>query len=78
MIKEFADNLWVAEDEKFTVGGLQIGSRMTIIRLNDGNLFVHSRIALSKTIKGSIDSIGKLKFIIAPIYYASPIFETIL
>ena len=39
---------------------------MTIIRLEDGNLFVHSPIALSKTIKGSIDVIGKPKFIIAP------------
>ena len=66
MIKAFADNLWVVEDEKFSVGGLQVGSRMTIIRLNDGNLFIHSPIALSKTIKDSIDSIGKTRFIIAP------------
>ncbi|MCI0455135.1 MAG: DUF4336 domain-containing protein [Candidatus Dadabacteria bacterium] len=66
MIEEFAQNLWVAEDEKFSVGGLQIGSRMTIIRLNDGDLFVHSPIALLKIIKDSIDSIGKPKFIIAP------------
>jgi hypothetical protein len=66
MIKEFADNLWVAEDEKFSVGGLQIGTRMTIIRLKDGDLFVHSPIALSKTIKDSIDLICKPKFIIAP------------
>ena len=66
MVKEFAENLWVVEDEKFSVGGLQIGSRMAIIRLNDGNLFVHSPIALSKTIKDSIDSIGKPRFIIAP------------
>src|SRR3989304_10336864 len=66
MIKEFADNLWVAEDEKFSVGGLQVGSRMTIIRLNDSNLFIHSPIALSKTIKDSVDVIGKQRFIIAP------------
>ncbi len=66
MIKEFAENLWMVEDEKFSVGGLQVGSRMTIIRLNDCNLFVHSPIVLSKTIKDSIGSIGKAKFIIAP------------
>ena len=66
MVKEFAENLWVVEDEKFIVGGLQIGSHMTIICLKDGNLFVHSPIALSKTIKDSIDSIGRPKFIIEP------------
>src|SRR5574341_596098 len=66
MIKEFADNLWVAEDNRFSVGVLQIGNRMTIIRLKDGDLFVHSPIALSKTIKDSIDSISKPRFIIAP------------
>ncbi len=66
MKKEFAENLWVVEDEKFSVGVLQIGSRMTIIRLKVGELFVHSPIALSKTIKDSIDSIGRPKFIIEP------------
>ncbi len=66
MIKEFAQNLWVAEDERFSVGGLQIGSRMTLVHLNNGDLFVHSPIALSKEVKDSIDSIGKPKFIIAP------------
>jgi hypothetical protein len=66
MIKRLSDNLWVAEDDRFSVGGLQIGSRMTIIRLNNGDLFVHSPIELSKTIKDSIDSIGKPRFIIAP------------
>jgi hypothetical protein len=28
IIKKVADNLWLAEDDKFSVGGLQIGSRM--------------------------------------------------
>ena len=59
MIKEFGENLWVVEDDKFSVGTLQIGSRMTIIRLDSGDLFVHSPIAPSKTIKDSIDYIGK-------------------
>ncbi|MBI2487041.1 MAG: DUF4336 domain-containing protein [Deltaproteobacteria bacterium] len=66
MIKKFADNFWVAEDDKFSVGGLQIGSRMTIIRLNNGGLLIHSPIPLSKTIKDSIASIGPPKFVIAP------------
>jgi hypothetical protein len=66
MIRKFADDLWVAEDNKFSVGGLQIGSRMTIVCLNDDGLFIHSPIALSKTIKDSIDSIGKPRFVIAP------------
>ncbi|MGH7799573.1 MAG: DUF4336 domain-containing protein [Thermodesulfobacteriota bacterium] len=66
MKKEFAENLWVVEDEKFSVGVLQIGSRMTVIRLKHGELFVHSPIALSTTIRDSVDIIGKPKFIIAP------------
>jgi hypothetical protein len=63
MIKEFGENLWVVEDDKFSVGTLQIGSRMTIIRLDSEDLFVHSPIALSKTIKDFIDSIGKPKLL---------------
>jgi len=66
MLIELADSAWIAEDDKFSVGGLRIGSRMTIIRLNDGSLFVHSPIALSKPLLDSIDSIGKPKYIIAP------------
>jgi hypothetical protein len=66
MIKDLVDNLRVVEDEKFSVGRLQVGSRMTIIRMNNGDLFIHSPIALSKKLKDSIDSIGKPRFIIAP------------
>jgi hypothetical protein len=66
IIKKFADNLWLAEDDKFSVGGLQIGSRMTIMRLNNGGLLIHSPIPLLEIIKDSIASMGTPKFIIAP------------
>jgi hypothetical protein len=66
MIKNLANDLLVAEDNNFSVGGLQIGSRMTIIRLNNGGLLIHSPIRVLEAIKDSIASIGIPKFIIAP------------
>ncbi|HEX9830231.1 MAG TPA: DUF4336 domain-containing protein [Thermodesulfobacteriota bacterium] len=66
MIRNIANSLWVAEDNKFSVSGLQVGSRMTIIRLYNGGLLIHSPMPLSKTIKDAIASIGTPKFIIAP------------
>jgi Domain of unknown function (DUF4336) len=45
--------------------GLQMGTRMTVVRLDDGSLFVHSPTAADKARRG-VDELGPVRFIIAP------------
>ena len=46
--------------------GLNIGTKMTIVKLNDSNLFLHSPTKLTKELKNELDKIGKVRFLIAP------------
>ena len=63
-----ADGLWsVAAPLSFW--GLQLGTRMTVVRLPDGGLWVHSPIALDGPLKAELDALGPVRHVIAPNAY---------
>lgn len=65
MLKELAHNLWVAErPQRFY--GLEVGARMTVMRLADGSLLLHSPVALDAQLGGELDSLGSVRFVVAP------------
>ena len=47
-------------------GGLDLFSRMTVVRLDDGKLWVHSPCQLDTQLKSEIDRLGEVAYIIAP------------
>jgi len=47
-------------------GGIDLFSRMTIVRLNDGKLWLHSPCELNASLKSEIDQLGEVAYIIAP------------
>lgn len=60
-----ADGLWVeAAPQSFF--GLHLGTRMTVVRLRDGGLLVHSPVALTPALKAEVDAIGRVRHIVAP------------
>ena len=62
---KLADGLWVeAAPQSFF--GLHLGTRMTVVRLQDGSLLVHSPVALSADLKAEVDAIGPVRHIVAP------------
>lgn len=68
MLVPFADGLWTASaPHRFM--GLHLGARMTVARLADGSLLVHSPIALSPALKRAIDSLGEVRHVFAPNLY---------
>ncbi|WP_137939733.1 DUF4336 domain-containing protein [Chitinivorax sp. B] len=46
--------------------GLTIWSRMTVVRLSSGGLFVHSPAPLTPTLQQAIDALGPVSCIVAP------------
>lgn len=46
--------------------GMDLFSRMTIVRLSDGKLWLHSPCKLDATLKREIDRLGEVAYIIAP------------
>jgi hypothetical protein len=65
MLTAFADGIWVLACEgKFW--GVETGSRMTIVRLGDGGLFVHSPVALDEPLRREVDALGEVRAVVAP------------
>jgi len=59
------DQIWILE-YPVRFGGMDIFSRMTIIKLPNGDLFIHDPCKIDESVKNEIDIIGDVKFIVAP------------
>jgi len=58
-------NIWIVERRQ-RFYGLEVGTRMTVIRLADGSLLLHSPVALDPELRRELDSIGRVCFTVAP------------
>lgn len=65
MPRQLDDNLWVV-DHAFSMLGMPIGTRTTLIRLRDGGLFLHSPGPLDVQLAKRIDALGPVRCIVAP------------
>lgn len=57
--------LWVAEEPSNFLG-VPIGARSTIVRLQDGGLWVHSPVSPTIELRRELDEIGPVRCIVAP------------
>ncbi len=64
-LRSLAPDLWVA-DRPQTFYGLPVGARMTVIRLPDGALLLHSPVALDSQLRAALDAIGPVRYAVAP------------
>ena len=65
MLKQIGHCIWVAEQPlKFL--GLPVGTRMTVILRSDNSLLLISPIKIDANLKQQLDSLGTVKYIIAP------------
>jgi hypothetical protein len=68
MLKEINKDIWVAE-QPLKYFGLSVGTRMTIIRLKNGELIVISPIQVDEVAIAQINELGNVSYIIAPNLY---------
>lgn len=68
-LREYVKNqIWIVEyPVRFM--GMDLFARMTIIKLESGDLIIHDPCQIDDMIKNEIDALGKVKFIIAPGYF---------
>ena len=52
--------------QKLTLVVGDIGARMTIIKLADGSLFLHSPVRLDEETRAALDALGPVRFVVAP------------
>ncbi len=65
MLTPVADGLW-CEPRSLRFLGVETGTRMSVVRLQDGGLFVHSPVALDDATRAAVDALGPVKALVAP------------
>lgn len=65
MLRQLEGNLWVL-DKPFRIPGAELGVRMTVARLKNGDLWVHSPVRTTPEERGAIDGLGRVAHIVAP------------
>ena len=65
MLNQLASDLWTA-DQPQRFGGFEVGTRMTVVRLPERRLFLHSPIRLTAALRAGLDALGAPGFVIAP------------
>ncbi len=75
-LKPVDENIWIADGPliKMAMYGtfIPFSTRMTLVRLQNGDLWCHSPIALTERLKAEIDALGPVRYLISPnkIHYA--------
>jgi hypothetical protein len=65
VLRELDRNIWVEErPQRFY--GLEVGTRMTVMRLADGSLVLHSPVSLDIALRAELDALGRVRFAVAP------------
>ena len=72
VLKPVAPDIWVVDGPQVRFYGMPFSTRMTVIRLKNGDLFLHSPIALTDELAKSITELGRVRHLISPnwIHYA--------
>jgi len=66
MLQRFAEEIWTSDGPIIPVRGFRFPTRMIVIRLSNGGLFIWSPIALSAELQSAVDQLGPVCHIVAP------------
>lgn len=66
MLKSFGPAIWIADGTEAVMAGFRYPTRMAVMQLADGSLFVWSPIDLTDALKTSVDVLGPVRHIVEP------------
>lgn len=66
MLNKISDNIWTVDGDAVPFFGLPYSTRMTVIRLQNGDLWVHSPLKISNVNIGEIKALGSVKYLVSP------------
>ena len=64
--KLVADGVWIVDSGPINAMGLTLPVRMTIFRLGDGDLFLHSPTQFSPQLAKAVEKLGRVRHLVAP------------
>jgi hypothetical protein len=67
VLKEFGPDIWIADGPTVTAAaGFHYPTRMAVIRLSGGELFIWSPTQLSDDLRAEVDALGEARYLIPP------------
>jgi hypothetical protein len=63
---QFGPEIWAADGPVTSFHGFPYPTRMAVIRLSDGNLFVWSPVALTDSLAASVNALGPVRHLVSP------------
>jgi hypothetical protein len=63
---QFGPEIWIADGPVTSFHGFAYPTRMAVIRLSDGSLFIWSPIALSDSLSASLYALGPVRHLVSP------------
>lgn len=67
MVSEIDDDIWTVDGPEVVFTGITMNTRMTVVRLSDGRLWVHSPIQLSDDVSHFLKELGdRVAVLVAP------------
>jgi hypothetical protein len=68
MLRQLDRDLWMTQHPLRFLGA-EVGTRMTVFRLKDGGLLIHSPVPLDRPTQAELDGFGPVRFVVAPNRY---------
>lgn len=65
-LKPLADGLWIVDSGPISAMGLVMPVRMTVIRLDDGSLMLHSPTSCTAQLQAQLADLGPVRHLVAP------------
>ncbi|MDE2330061.1 MAG: DUF4336 domain-containing protein [Bradyrhizobium sp.] len=66
-LKQFGQDIWTADGPVvMAMWGFHYPTRMAVIRLSGGNLFIWSPVALTDDLRAEVNTLGKVRYLVAP------------
>ncbi|KIG16851.1 Methanol oxidation glmU-like protein [Enhygromyxa salina] len=65
-LQQFADELWLVNGDRIHMLGIPFDTRMCVVRLADGGIWLHSPVAISVELIVAVESLGPVRHIVAP------------
>ncbi|UTV30241.1 DUF4336 domain-containing protein [Photobacterium atrarenae] len=65
-MNEWSENRIWYQDMPFKANGIPVGARMTVIRLDDNKLFIHSPVQLTTKLQLELSKLGQVHAIVSP------------
>ena len=65
-LKPWGEGIWLIDGPAIRSYGFPFSTRATVVRLRNGNLWVHSPTRLTDALRAEVDALGEVRHLVAP------------